>query len=501
MTGPGRCGVVALVAGVALLCGFGARAQVKPAPSTLLPMEPLWTTPTVLSAAPAAPPVYDAGHIFVALRDGHVTAVNVADGDVVWEVVHPDPVVGELAVGGALLYVASRDKLQGLETATGQTRWSIPIEAPLSAPLVWNNGWLIAALDTQILLALRAETGETIWRRSMGGGIHVTPSLAGKRMYVSLDNGGVVALSHMTGAVVWEHRLDGAPNQILPLDDLFVGATDNHFYRLSRLDGSIKWSVRTGGDIVGLPAVDETRVYFSSLDNMLYALNRRSGVQQWREPLAARPTAGPSHAGDLLVLGGMSQYIRFFDPVTGVSFGRIPAPSELALPPLSFWTVANRPLLVTVTGDGQLRVLRRAVGPRFFRVAPVWRTGVLLDLAVTANLGEGADDLNDDATPATATAIAEDDEAGVVAARPPSVGGEYAIQVAAFSNGASATGLVDRLLEQGYPAYVIFTLRPAEESVLYHVRIGHYPDRPAAEAIGRQVEDEQALDWFVVTLP
>ena len=459
MTGPGRYGVVALVAGVALLWGVGARAQVKPAPSTLLPMEPLWTTPIVLSAAPAAPPVYDAGHIFVALRDGHVTAVNVADGDVVWEVVHPDPVVGELAVGGALLYVASRDALQGLETATGQVRWSIPIEAPLSAPLVWNNGWLIATLDTQVLLALRAETGETIWRRSMGGGIHVTPSLAGKRMYVSLDSGGVVALSHMTGAVVWEQRLDGAPNQILPLDDLFVGATDNHFYRLSRLDGSIKWSVRTGGDIVGLPAVDETRVYFSSLDNMLYALNRRSGVQQWREPLAARPTAGPSHAGDLLVLGGMSQDIHFFDPVTGVSFGRIPAPSELAFPPLSLSTVANGPLLVTVTGDGQLRALRRAVGP------------VLLDLAVTAILGEGADHLN--------------------------VGGEYAIQVAAFSDGASATGLIDHLLKQGYPAYVI-TPRPAEESVLYRVRIGPYPDRPAAEALGRQVEEEQALDWFIV---
>ena len=88
----------------------------------------------------------------------------------------------------------------------------------------------------------------------------------------------------------------------------------------------------------------------------------------------------------------------------------------------------------------------------------------------------------------------------MVPARPPSVGGGYAIQVAAFSNGASATGLVDRLLEQGYPAYVI-TPRPAEESVLYRVRIGHYPDRPAAEAIGRQVEDEQALDWFVVALP
>ena len=484
MTGPGRHGVVAVVAGVALLWAVGARAQAKQAPSTLLPMEPRWTT--VLTAAPAAPPVHDERHIFVALRDGHLTAVNLADGNVVWEVVHP--VVGELAVGEELLYVASRDELQGLETATGRARWSIPLEAPLSAPLVWNAGWLIAALETQTLLALRAETGETIWRQHMGGGIHVTPSLAGDRMYVSLDGGGVLALSIMTGAAVWEQRLDGTPNQILPLDDLFVGATDNHFYRLSRLDGSIKWRSRTGGDIVGLPAVDETRVYFSSLDNMLYALNRKSGVQQWRQPLAARPTAGPSHTGDLLVLGGMSQHLRFFDPVTGASFGRIPAPSELAFPPLSLSTAADGPLLVTVTGDGQLRVLRRALGP------------VLLDLAVTAILGEGADDLDDDAAPATATLIAEDGEAGVVPAWRPSVGGEYAVQVAAFSNGASAIGLVDRLLEQGYPAYVI-TPRPGEESVLYRVRIGDYPDQPAAEAIGRQVEDEQALGWYVVALP
>ncbi len=478
-----RCGVVAVVAGVALLSAGGARAQAKLAPSTLLPMEPLWTT--VLSASPAAAPVHDAGRIFVALRDGHVTAVNLADGEVVWEVVQH--VVGQPAVGGSLLYVASRDELYGLETATGRVRWSIPLEAPLSAPLVWNAGWVIAALETQTLLALRAETGETIWRRTMGGGIHVSPSLAADQMYVSLDTGDVVALSLMTGAAVWEQRLRGTPNQILPLDDLFVGATDNYFYRLSRLDGSIKWRWRTGGDIVGLPAVDEKRVYFSSLDNMLWALNRTNGVQQWRQPLTVRPTAGPTHAGNLLVLGGMSQHLSFFDPVTGVSYGRITAPSELAFPPVSFSTSADGPMLITVTGDGQLRALGRATGP------------VRLDLAVTAILGEDADDIDDDATPATPSDTA-DSEADVVLARRPSVGGEYAIQVAAFSTGDSATELVDRLLAQGYPAYMV-TPRPDDEPVLYRVRIGDYPSRSAAEAIGRQVEDEQALDWYVVPLP
>ena len=485
MTGSIRCGAVAVVVGVVLLWAGGALAQAKPMPSTLLPMEPLWTT--VLSASPAAAPVHDAGHIFVALRDGHLTAVNLEDGVVVWEVVQL--VVGQPAVGGALLYVASRNELHGLEIETGRARWSIPLEAPLSAPLVWNAGWVIAALETQTLLALRAETGETIWRQTMGGGIHVAPSLAADRMYVSLDSGDVVALSLMTGAAVWEQRLGGTPNQILPLDDLFVGATDNHFYRLSRLDGSVKWRWRTGGDIVGLPAVDEKRVYFSSLDNMLWGLNRTSGVQQWRQALSARPTAGPSYAGNLLVLGGMSQHLSFFDPVTGVPYGRITASSELAFPPVSLATSVAGPVLITVTGDGRLRALGRATGP------------VRLDLAVTAILGEEADAIDDDdgGTPATVS-DPDDAEAGVVPARRASVGGEYAIQVAAVSNGDGATVLVGRLLEQGYPAYLIAP-RLGDAPALYRVRVGDYPGLTAAEAIARQLKDEQALEGYVVELP
>ena len=84
------------------------------------------------------------------------------------------------------------------------------------------------------------------------------------------------------------------------------------------------------------------------------------------------------------------------------------------------------------------------------------------------------DDLNDDTTPVTTTATvsdAEDGEAGVVPPRRPSAGGEYAIQVAASSNGASATGLVDRLLEQNDLAYSIAP-RPGDEPALAAVLVG-----------------------------
>ncbi len=513
MTDAIRCGIVAIIGCLVLLAAGGAWAQERRAPSRLLPLETLWTTP--LPAAPAEAPVYEADHVFVPLRDGQVAAVNLADGEVVWQM--PQDMVGRPAAGDALLFVATSDELRALDIATGLARWSIPLEAPLSAPLVWNTGWLIAALDTQTLLALRAETGETIWRRDMDGGIHVAPSLAGDRMYVSLDNGGIVALALMSGDSVWEQRLEGAPAEILPLDDLFVGAADNHFYCLSELDGTIKWRKRTGGDVVGLPAVDEKRVYFTSLDNMLRALNRTNGVQQWRQTLTARPTAGPSHTGGLLVLGGLSQDLRFFDPVDGVPYGDISAPSELAFPPTSISTPADGPVLITVTGDGRLRALGRATGPSQRDLATLTFPGAKTDFdtatddaqpvgggtadTTTATVSAPVDGGTTDPTTATpAVPAAVDIESGVSPTERQTVGGEYAIQVAALIDGASATALLGRLIEQGYAAYVLEP-RPGEEPSLYRVRIGDFPNRSAAEAIGRQVEDDQDVEWFVVLLP
>ena len=487
MMGPDRHTVVGVVTGLAMLWAGGARAQTKPVPSTLLPMEQVWSTS--LLGAPTAAPVHEAGRVFVALRDGYVTAVNLVDGDIVWQVEHP--VVGQPAVEGELLYVASRDELHGLKTATGRTRWSISLEAPLSAPLVTStSGWLIVALETQTLLALRADTGEEVWRTEMSGSINVPPSLAADRMYVSLATGDVVALSLLTGAAMWKQHLGGAPDRILPLDDLFVGATDNFFYSLSRLDGSIKWRWPTGGDIVGLPAVDEKRVYFASRDNQLWALNRNSGVQQWHQSLAVRPTAGPRQMGDLLVLGGTSQYLRFFDPLTGVTYGRIPSSSELAHPPLSLSTAASGPLLITVTGDGQLEAFGHATGPTQLDLATAF-LDTALELPAAALFGEDGD--------VAAASDNDASEAAVTQARP-SVGGEYAVQVMAFSAGASATALVERLVRKGHPAYVLEP-RQSDVPALYRVRVGDYPDRLAAEAIGRQVEDEDELDWFVVSLP
>ena len=77
--------------------------------------------------------------------------------------------------------------------------------------------------------------------------------------------------------------------------------------------------------------------------------------------------------------------------------------------------------------------------------------------------------------------------------------GRYAIQVASFTDNARATALADRLADAGYPSSVVES-RQGADPTMFRVRIGTYPDPQAAEAVGQRVEDEEALDWYVVAL-
>ena len=87
--------------------------------------------------------------------------------------------------------------------------------------------------------------------------------------------------------------LGGPPNEILALDDrVYVGAKDHFFYCLMARDGRVDWRWRIGGDIVGVATSDENNVYFVAQDNVLRALNRKSGGQQWLRAAAVPAGVG-----------------------------------------------------------------------------------------------------------------------------------------------------------------------------------------------------------------
>lgn len=256
-----------------------------------------------------------------------------ADAKVRWSI--EADALGGLACGSGLLFVPRDGEIEARSTDDGAVKWRADIGGKVTSPLVWDEGWLIAATDQGEVIALRADNGAVVWRAAVAPATMIArPALAGERLFVPLDDGRVVAFMLTTGTLAWERKLGGAAADILALEDrLFVGSRDNFFYCLDPATGKKKWAMRTGADVIGAPAVDRRQVFFVALDNVLRSLNRRDGHIEWQQPLPLRPPAGPLLLDDILLISGVSVNLRAFLIKTGAPAGDYAAPADLATPP------------------------------------------------------------------------------------------------------------------------------------------------------------------------
>ena len=342
-------------------------------PLALFPLQALWTL--ALNNSLTAPPAYDATRAYFPLDGDQLAAYNLTTGERLWIAsVHT---ALEPATGDDLVFVVRPGVLAALRASDGTSAWELPLADTLAAVPVFDNGWLLVVTTSGEVLAFRAADGTLIWRRNVGTAAHARPALAGDRIYLPGTDSRVIALRVDTGAPVWERRLGGAANDVLVNgDDIFVGSHDKYFYCLKAEDGDVEWRWQTGGPVIGVPVVDERTAYFVSLDNVLRALNRSSGVQRWKTPLPLRPATGPMHAADALVVSGPAPTLRAYKVADGKPAGEFALPGELAAPPHIF-TSAGRPLPVLIAVARDLAhgvsvvALTRSFEPAVMPIAPL----------------------------------------------------------------------------------------------------------------------------------
>jgi outer membrane protein assembly factor BamB len=299
-------------------------------PTSLFPLQTVWTLP--LNSQLAFAPAFDESSAYFLLEGNRLVAYDLLPGRQRW-IVSAQPRAAP-TTGRGLVFLAEADGLSAIRSDTGTIVWRLPFADVLAAGPVWDNGWLAVATRAGAIQVFRGEDGTPLWSRDLGSPAHARPALAGDRVYVPTDDGRVVALQIESGEPLWERKLGGPADEILALDDrVYVGSKDNHFYCLFTKDGQVDWRWRTGGDVVGVPIVDERRVYFVSFDNMLRALDRYSGVQQWMRPLPLRPTTGPVRAGATIVVTGLAPPLRGYNLKDGTPAGEIQAGAEIGAPP------------------------------------------------------------------------------------------------------------------------------------------------------------------------
>ncbi len=347
------------------------RARPDDAPPGLFPTRPLWTLS--LKNALTAPPALDGASAFFPIEGDRIAAYDLDLGELLWLI--PSHLTSQPALGPTALYVVEPDAIVAHDRRDGHELWRTPFSDPLGTPLVFDNGWLVAATDTGRVIAFRAADGVVIWQQEVGGAVHAPAALAGNQVYLATDDHFIVALAVETGKEIWRRRLGGSSDRILALDHyVYVGSRDNYLYSLRARDGATQWRWSTGADVVSLPLVDGDRIYFVSLDNVLRALDLRSGNQRWKRALPQRAPFAPVRVGDALLISGSSPRVLAFAMKDGQPAGDLSGESGLAVPP-HVRLVGGLPVVTLIeaslTEGTVVRALTRSLEPRVIPIAPL----------------------------------------------------------------------------------------------------------------------------------
>jgi outer membrane protein assembly factor BamB len=337
------------------------------APSLFLPLVPRWSME--LSAPPAAPPIIAGDTVVIALQAGGVIAFDLQTGKTKWRA----EVSAERGIGvdGDRAVIASRDALYGLQLGSGEQAWRADT-GMLTAPPLAHGGWALAATPGSVT-AFRASDGSIVWTRSVGP-IENRPAIDGDVLFLPILEGSIVALNLQTGEDRWETPLGGAPGEPLAAAGrVYVTASDKTLYTIDAGDGEIKWVKRVGAAPRGRAALDDDRLYFVALDNVLRGLHRGHGAQLWTKGLPYRPSAGPLFIGSGLLVPGAVTTLPVLDR-KGNALTELRYSSTLAGVSNVTTGAWDYPVVAVVTGDLQnpwtIQLLETSTDPPVIPIAP-----------------------------------------------------------------------------------------------------------------------------------
>jgi len=321
----------------------------------------------------------DEGRIFAAGHDGDVISVDLASGRTLWRTRTKTTLSGGTGAGAGLVAVGSADgEVLALAAEDGAIRWRTRVRGEvLAAPAVSASAVIVRTVDGR-LRALALDDGRELWnfeqpvpRLSLRG--TAPPVVAGNTVIAGFDNGKVIALATATGEIVWEatissprgrtelERLNDIDAAVqIDGDEVLVVGFQGRAAMLALESGQVWWS-RDLSSHSGLAATSDA-VFVSTAEGDVVALQRRTGVELWRQDaLKRRSLSAPAVIGDSVAVADFDGVLHWLDRSSGAFVAR----SKVGTRVSNALQVVDRTLLV-IDDSGRLSAFR----PREARTPP-----------------------------------------------------------------------------------------------------------------------------------
>ena len=210
-------------------------------------------------------PAVDDTSVYAADVDGGIFAFDKNTGKRKWRVSTDYLTSGAINVFDGVLTLGTYDAhVVALSAQTGETLWSTEVSSEILAPPA-NNGQVVVAqtIDSRVF-ALDSKTGELRWSYDHTTPVLTlrgtsTPVIASSQVLVAFDNGQIISLSSSDGTQAWEARVSQPK-----------GRTE-----LERIV-----------DIDGTPLVDGGMLYAATYHGTLAAFSRVQGRMIWQQDVS-----------------------------------------------------------------------------------------------------------------------------------------------------------------------------------------------------------------------
>lgn len=269
--------------------------------------------------------------LLVGTRKGELHAVDVESGRRAGYREFNEAIEGTPVIANGMLYVTSpwgNRALMAYDLERASVKWRVSGVPVRVSPVVSGDHVLIVDVEG-VVRAYTAESGEEVWRRSLGSrtSVHSTPLLLdGTRLFVATDKGILVLLDTATGDVIWETSV-GLPVRSGTASDghrIYVPTTRGVLLAVDARTGAVAWQFAVVNPLVRVatPAVKAGGLIFGASDGAVRRLDTTNGALEWSREAGAVVNAPPQWTDRVVYVGTMGRELMALDPDTGAILWR-----------------------------------------------------------------------------------------------------------------------------------------------------------------------------------